>query len=377
MSIVIFIIILAILILVHEFGHFIVAKFFKIRVDEFGIGYPPRAATLFEKWGTKFTLNWIPFGGFVKIFGENGEDADPIHHLPEAEASRSFVRKPRYAQALVLVAGVAFNLIFAWILISSGFLVGLPTSTSGAPAGRQVENPRLVITMVSPDSPAAESGLKSGDTIVGVESVNTDPKKNTTLAAAELSPESVSEFIAKNGNEKISISYSRGEISGTAVATPKEGIISNRKAIGISMDKIGVLKLPVHAAFWEGAVTTLSLTKLTAVGLVEFVYNSVRGQADLSQVTGPVGIVGLVGDASKLGVIYLISFTAFISINLAVINLIPFPALDGGRLLFVIIESIKRSPISPKVANVMNTVGFFLLIGLMVVVTVSDVIKLF
>lgn len=367
MSIVIFVVILAVLILVHEFGHFLAAKLFGIRVDEFGIGYPPRAATLFKFRGTEFTLNWIPFGGFVKILGENGEATDVDGKpLPEVEAAKSFTRKPRYAQALVLVAGVGFNLIFAWLLISLGFMIGLPTSTSAVPAGQEISNPQLVISLVSPESPAEKSGLKSGDVITAVAGFS-----------GELTPDSVSNYIGSHGEDTIAISYKRGDETGVASAEPVEGIIQGRKAIGISMDTIGTLTLSFFPALWEGARTTVSLVYATAVGLGSFIVNIFTGDADFSQVTGPVGIVGLVGDASRLGIIYLLSFTAFISINLAVINVIPFPALDGGRLLFVIIEAIKRSPMSPKVTGVVNFVGFALLILLMVFVTVHDVVRLF
>lgn len=363
MTIVIFIIILAVLILVHEFGHFLVAKFFGIRVDEFGVGYPPRAATFFEWRKTKFTLNWLPFGGFVKIFGENGEVAE----AGSDDAGKSFVNKPRPVQAAVLVAGVVFNIVFAWILISVGFMSGLPTSTTAGLG--EVENPKLVITTVMPGSPADNSGLGSGDTITAVSAQG--------VSVSDLNQDSVSQFIADNGDKEIKISYTRGEFVGEANIVPVDGLIEDRKAIGISMDMIGILRLPIHLAFYEGAKTTIEVTKLVAVGLATFVYDAVRGNSDFSQVTGPVGIVGLVGNASQLGFIYLLSFTAFISINLAVINVIPFPALDGGRLLFVLIESIKRSPISPKFANTINAVGFFLLIGLMIIVTIQDVIRLF
>lgn len=370
MSIIIFVIILAVLILVHEFGHFLFAKLFKIRVDEFGVGYPPRAYTFFTWRGTKFTLNWIPFGGFVKIFGENGEEtqiSEGATSEPRAEG-KSFMQAPKLAQAVVLIAGVSFNLIFAWILISAGFVIGLPTSTSSFDASR-IENPKLVITLVSPDSPAAQAVLKSGDVITAVSSDG--------RSAKDLTPEAVSEFIGSHGEDKINISYSRGNEQGRVELTPVPGIIEDRKAVGISMDTIGTLSLPIHLALWEGAKTTVNLTKDTALGLARFMYDTVRGHSDFSQVTGPVGIVGLVGDASKLGFVYLLSFTAFISINLAVINLVPFPALDGGRLLFVIIEAIKRSPISSRVSLVLNTVGFAILLIFMVLVTIQDVSRLF
>jgi len=375
-SILIFILILGILILVHEFGHFIVAKFFNIRVDEFGVGYPPRAVKLFTWRGTSFTLNWLPFGGFVKIFGENGENNEKRENNENNERNENsvtargenFMSRPRIAQALVLVAGVTFNLVFAWLLISIGFMIGLPTSTSSTSIAHRIENPKLVITLVSSDSPALAAGLKSGDVLSNV-SVSGG-------ATSELTPEGVSEFIAANENNNISISYVRGEETGDLVITPAEGIIEGRRAVGISMDTVGTVSLPIHEAIWEGGKTTLNLTKLTTIGLGQFIYNAVRGASDFSEVTGPVGIVGLVGDASDLGFIYLLSFTAFISINLAVINLAPFPALDGGRLLIVIIEAIKRSAISPKITNTLNLAGFVLLIGLMILVTVQDVLRL-
>ncbi len=373
MAILIFVIILAVLILVHEFGHFLFAKLFKIRVDEFGVGYPPRALTLFEWRGTKFSLNWLPFGGFVKIFGENGEETEVAALDPNVPvtkpAGKSFMQAKRYAQALVLVAGVAFNIIFAWLLISAGYMVGLPTSTSVVSPGQTITDPKLVITSIAPDSPAAKAVLKTGDVITSVVAGKDSVKS--------LNPDTVSDFIGSHGDKPIHVSYARGNEKGAVDVTPVSGVIQNRKAIGISMDMIGKLKLPVHLALWEGGKTTVELTQTIAHGLWTFVYDAVRGHSDLSQVTGPVGIVGLVGDASRLGFVYLLSFTAFISINLAVINLVPFPALDGGRLLFVIIETIKRKPISARLSMILNTVGFALLILLMVLVTIQDISRLF
>lgn len=372
-SIIIFIIILAVLIVVHEFGHFIVARKAGIRIDEFGLGYPPRALKLFKWKETVFTLNWLPFGGFVKIFGENPDDES----ISGPQSSRSFVNKPKTHQAAVIVAGVAFNLLFAWLLISLGFMVGLPTPVSSEIGAGRVENPHLVITSVAKDSPADEMGLKTGDVINNV-SVNVSVGKDVVQTSTQnLDPETVAAFIGKNGDHKISISYERGGESNELSIEPREGIVAGKKAIGISMDTIGTLKLPIHKALWEGGKTTLLLTKATVVGIAVFLFDAIRGQSDLAQVTGPVGIVGLVGDASKLGFIYILSFTAFISINLAVINLIPFPALDGGRLLMIIIEAIKRSPINPKIANGVNFVGFALLILLMIVVTAHDIVRLF
>lgn len=363
MSILIFIIILAVLILVHEYGHFIVAKKSGVRVDEFGIGFPPK---LFgKKYGeTEYTINTIPFGGFVKIFGENPDEAS----VEGPDRMRSMVNKPRIVQAAIIVAGVFFNILLAWVLISVGFMSGLPTSVEAAPAGAQVRDAELTVIAVTPDSPAETVGLMPGDAI-------------ESLRAGEVSIESpsvpeVQEFISPRVGVPIDIVYKRGDETFTQVITPASGIVEEGGAIGISMDTVGVVSLPPHRALWEGAKLTGSLTMAVLSAFSALIAGVVSGGADFSSLSGPVGIVGIVGDAAEFGFVYLLSLTALISINLAIINLIPFPALDGGRLLFIIIESIKGSPISPRVANTANAVGFVLLILLMVVITYNDILKL-
>ena len=157
---------------------------------------------------------------------------------------------------------------------------------------------------------------------------------------------------------------------------PEPGKDGGPAMVGISMDTIGTLKLPIHKAIWEGAKLTWGVTVGTVEGFWNLIKTAVVGKADMSTLTGPVGIVGVVGDAAKFGFVYLLSFTALISINLAVINLVPFPALDGGRLLFLLIEKIKGSRIKPEIANWVNAVGFGLLMILMVFITYHDIVKL-
>lgn len=366
MSIIWFLIILAALIIVHEFGHFIVAKATGMRVDEFGLGFPPRATRLAKKGETEYTLNWLPIGGFVKIFGED-YDKENEHEIPESDRGRRFTDKPRHQQALVLAAGVTFNMVFAWLLISLGFMIGLPTPIDYE-TEQNISNPRLVVSSVAPESPAAASGLQTGDSITGVSVDGDSPKQLTSTA--------VSSFIRAHPDTPLTVEVARGAQQHTFTLEAEDGVVEDRQAIGITMSMIGTLQLPPHQALVKGFETTGDLTRRTAVGLGGFVYRAFAGTADYSNVAGPVGIVGLVDDASTLGYIYLLQFTAFISINLAIINLLPIPALDGGRLLFVAIESIKRSPINPKVANAVNAAGFALLIILMIAVTYNDILRL-
>src|SRR3989344_3868993 len=362
MSIILFIILLAVLILVHELGHFLAAKWGGVRVDEFGIGFPPRI------WGRKkgettYSVNAIPFGGFVKIFGENPDEES----ISGEGSSRSIVNRPQYIQAIILAAGVLFNVIFAWILISIGFMSGLPTPVSYG-GSVPVENPRLVIVAIAPNSPAEKALLRPGDSITEV--------RTKKFLLNELSPEGVSVFIEAHSDETIEMAYSRGNFSDEVAMIPEDGIVAGKKAIGISMDMIGTLSLPLHLALWEGGKTTVGLIPAITVGLADFIGQSLSGKGSLDQITGPVGIVGLVGNVTELGFIYLLSLAAFISINLAVVNLLPFPALDGGRLIFLVIETVKGSRINSKIANGLNAVGFVLLIIFMIVVTVNDILKI-
>jgi regulator of sigma E protease len=304
----------------------------------------------------------------VKIFGENPDEES----LTGPSASRSLVNKPKWVQALVLIAGISFNIIFAWLLISIGFMSGLPTSTSSYP-NVHFTDAKVVITTVLPGSPADKAHLKSGDAIVSM----TSPSKVLEVGAGSADVAAVQKFIADNANTPITIEVAEGSTKYKVVATPTTGIVDNKAALGIGLDTIGTLRLSLFQALYQGVLLTWGLVQTIAVGLAIFLKNLVIAKADLAQVTGPVGIVGLVGDAAHLGFIYLLSFTAFISINLAVINLLPFPALDGGRILFVIIEAIKGSPIKPKIANTLNTIGFGLLILLMLVITFHDIFKMF
>lgn len=365
MNILIFIVILLVLVLVHEFGHFFSAKKFGIRVDEFGFGFPPR---LFGKkiGETEYTFNLFPVGGFVKIFGENPDD----ENTNGPEKHRSFVHKPKWQQAIVLFAGIFMNFLLAWVLFSIALFSGLPTSVSNKPASYNINDSHLVIMSVLPGSPAERAGIASGDTINAVSSFDAELK--------EINPETFRDFITNSAGNDIHIYVDQGEaLDKLIVVKPELSLDTQKYTLGVSMDQIGVVEFGFFASIWEGFKLTGNVILGTFSGLYNLIVNAIKGTGSFSDVSGPVGLVGIVGDAYKFGFIYLLSFTAIISINLGVINLVPFPALDGGRLLFLLVEKIKGSRMSTNFANTANMVGFFILIGLMILVTYHDIAKMF
>src|SRR3989344_2098725 len=343
MSVILLIIILAVLVLSHEFGHFIVAKLSGIKVLEFGLGLPPRAYG--KKIGeTIYSLNWIPFGGYVRIHGEDSDSP-----IPDLEPERSISRKPRLVQAAVIVAGIVFNILLASVLIWVGLQAGLPVSVADfADHESDITNHRVIVTAVVPGSPADEAQIPPGTEISNFET-----------------PEALQDYVSAHKGENVEV-----------VTPDKTYILLPEPILGIEMDFVGDAHLSPIQALPSAVSVTYRLTTGTAGALATFIDDALKGEGSLEGVVGPVGIAGIVGEASKHGFISLLLLTAILSLSLAVINLVPFPALDGGRLLFVIIEAIKGSPIKQKIANTINVVGFSLLIILMLVITYRDIAKL-
>ncbi len=363
---IIFLLVLTVLVFIHELGHFLAARLFGIRVDEFAIGFPPRIWS-FIKNGTRFAINIVPLGGYVKIHGENAED----EITPD-----SILAKARWKQAVVLVAGVVFNIVLAWVLLSLSFMMGTRASTAGFPA-EKISDTGVVVMFVSPDSPAQKAGLAIGDEIVSVETAD------IRLATSTLRVEAVQTAIKDSkGNVIFTVTPQHATSTKTISVEPKDGVVPGKRAVGISMDEVGTVKLGFFESFGYGAKSTYVLTQNVATGLWGFVKGLVvsdggGAKAALKSVSGPVGIATIVGSSARDGFSNLLVITAIISANLAVLNLVPFPALDGGRLVVVAIEGTIRRRINPKVINWINAIGFLLLIGLMLVVTFKDIWVLF
>lgn len=346
MAIVFTIIGLSILIFIHELGHFSAAKLFGVRVDEFGFGFPPR---LFSKkrGETTYSVNALPFGGFVRIYGEEGT----------GHGKRAFNAQPVWRRLVMVAAGVLANLVVAWLTLSAVFMVGAPE--------------HLMFTGVAQDSPAAAAGLARGDVLSEVRTdgmVLQDPvDADQFIAAVSMAAETGSSVVLVTGS---------GETAREATVVPRQNPPAGEGPLGVSLAAIGVPQEPFFGSLLKGAEETWALTKLIVAGLAEFFGNVFQKPELLEEVSGPVGVAAAASQAGSLGAAYLLHFLGLISVNLMILNFIPFPALDGGRALFLIIEKIKGSPLPLRFEQVVNTVGFAFLLLLMILVTVQDIVRL-
>lgn len=366
-----FIIVLALLVFSHEFGHFIVARKNGIKVEEFGFGFPPRLfgvqykpeqkkfiwifgnrdLTEEEKAGnTVYSFNLVPLGGFVKIKGEDG--GEPL-------ASDSFGSKPVWRRASVLVAGVVMNIILAAVLLSVGFIIGMPQVVDDGSVV-EVRDRQLTIIQVLPDTPAKVAGLESGDKIIQIGELD-NPEVKVMQDYVNSHKDQVLNITIKRGTEEI-----KKEIK--PVVYPDTG----KAGIGVAIATVGLVKYPWYQAIIEGVKATGWYLKEIVVAFYGLIAALVVGKGVNGAVSGPVGIATMTGEVARLGWSYLLQFTAMLSLNLAVLNILPIPALDGGRLLFLAIGKIIRRPVSAKVEQVTHSVGFMLLMLLVVIITVKD-----
>jgi len=345
MIILIVVISLSILILAHEFGHFLAAKAFGVRVDEFGLGFPPRM--LGKKIGeTTYSANLLPFGGFVKIYGEDGEDE---------KKDRNFVSQPFLKKSAIILAGVFMNIVLGWLVLSIIFMIGAPE--------------HLMISAVQSGSPADTAGLKESDVILSArfaEKVLSDPIKSDDFISLVKSAEGkVMEIKIKRGEETFDFSL-KGRLN------PPLG----QGSLGLNLSEIGFKRESIFKSFGKGLETSWLTLKLVVVGFIDFFSKIFVSPKVMQTITGPVGIFKIAAESGTLGIIYVFELMAFISLNLAVLNLFPFPALDGGRFLFLVIEKIKGSPLPKRFQLIVNAVGFAALIFLMIAVTIQDITRI-
>lgn len=363
-AILLFVLILLVLVIVHEFGHFIVAKATGMRVDEFAFGFPPRIFG--KKIGeTLYAINSIPLGGYVSIFGENGTDEDKKEH-GATNHPRAFGNRPWWAQLLVLVAGVTMNMVlalFIFIFISYG---DVKMSADDQLFGHRVKDSVLVAVEVSKESPAYKAGIIPGSTLLKVLSAG-DQAPLTTAT-------SLISFIAAHQNTPFTVTYLTpdGQEKVTTVAAVY-GIIPNKKALGIAVDQIGVVKTSLIEAFSLGYERTVTITEMTLDGLATVLSSVFSGENVIDSLSGPVGIAKIVDQTSDYGYVAILTLVAVLSINLAIFNILPLPALDGGRIVVVAFETLFRKKVPLKYYSWANVLGFGLLLLLLIVVTIKDI----
>ena len=344
---------LSILILVHELGHFYSARILKVKVEEFGFGFPPRIFSRIRN-GIRYSINLLPFGGFVKIFGEHGEG----ERSPD-----SFMSRPAWQRFVILVAGVCMNVALAWILFSASAAIGTPRLEDTP----QARSPVSVLAVV-PESPAQRAGLRLGDQIIEL--------RASDISLRVEKEDDVRDFMAAYRGEEITIIIKRGNLIHEVKATPRAQPPAGEGPLGIAMGNLTMERVPWYMAKVEGArITGYSLVAIVT-GLAEIIRDILWGTAGHIDVSGPIGIFTAGRDFQTLGISYLLRFIGILSINLAVLNVLPIPALDGGRIFFLLIEKIKGSKINPRVENTAHAFGFAFLILLMVLVTYKDVVKL-
>lgn len=372
LTLVSFLVTLGVLVVVHELGHFLVARRFGVRVEEFGVGFPPRlvgwyrdpitrrgqlvGATTKTAPATIYSLNWIPLGGFVRIKGEQGEQAtDPD----------SFGRQRIGRRIAILAAGVSANVLATFLLLSVGFAIGLPQALGPAlPSGARVSDVKIQIVDVKLGLPAAEHAVQLGDILVAL-----DGQPMASL-------EAVRDYLDGKVGTPVAVAVWRDGQRLTTVMTPRVLPETGRGGIGVQLVSSGLVRYPLPLAVWQGARTTGLWTQEIIQAFAGVLARLVQRQPLDIELSGPVGIAVFSGAVAKMGFRYLLEFTALLSLNLAVINFLPFPALDGGRVLFLALERFRGRAINPRLEAGVHNLGFALLIVLVLFITYRDILKL-
>jgi len=354
LTIVSFIIVLGILVFIHEFGHYITAKKSDIMVSEFALGFGPKL--LSKKAGeTVYSIRAIPLGGFCNMVGEFPADESMPEEEREIydrakEKGRLFTQKSAFNRLAVILMGPIMNFLLAALIFILAFAIfGVPTSTTE----------EAVLGEVIPEQPAAEAGLRANDRILAINGQEIN------------SWEEMSELIRANANQEITIRYQRNEKVNTINLTPALSEESERGVIGIYPQLVRD-NVSLTSSITMGLQQTYQVFKMTIMGFVQMFRDS-----STEDIGGPIMIASIIGQAARTGILNVLNWTAIISINLGIINLLPFPALDGGRLLFIFIEIIRGKAVDPRKESYVHLVGFAVLMILMIYIIYNDLMRTF
>lgn len=333
MTIILALIFLSIILLLHELGHFLLAKAAKVKVEEFGLGFPPRIWA--KKFGeTEYSLNWIPFGGFNKIKEE------------------SFESQPPGRRMLILAGGILANIFLGWLFFSLVFWLGSQSL--------------VIIGDLAPGSPAALVGLQKDDIFLSVAS----GKESLTTP---FSSQQFIEFVNRFQGENLTIEINRSGKNINFQLVSRKNPPAGEGSLGVVIIDVGAPAKPLGQSLVEAGKATAQVIQLTFSAIYQLVTQAFLKPEILSALTGPVGAIALASQIGKIGFVYLLQVMAFLSVGFAAFNVLPFPALDGGHLLFVLIEKIKGSPIPARFRNLINAFGLSFLLVLMFLVTIKDI----
>lgn len=361
-TILVFILVLSVLVLIHEFGHFFVAKKFGIKVEEFGFGLPPRIFG--KKIGeTIYSINWLPIGGFVKLYGEDEAGGGKItiggkgKGKSVKDKERAFFARSPWQRALVIVAGVAMNFLLSIVIIS--YIFGV--------AGVQMPGDKVIITDTIKGAPAEQAGIKKGDI---VEFVN---------GARVTSASQLISITKEHLGEKIELRVKDKELGIKVIKiTPRKNYPQNQGPMGVAISQnIITKKYAWYEAPIVGTTETLKNSWLIVTSLGKSAFDFFTHGEVPKGMAGPVGIAQLTGQFVQIGPLAVLSLVAVLSLNLAILNVLPIPALDGGRLFFILIEGLTGKKVSQKFESRAHAVGMVVLLSLIVLITLNDLIKLF
>ncbi len=350
---IIFIGMFALLVFVHEAGHFVAAKRAGAKVEEFGFGFPPRLFGI-RRGDTTYSINLVPFGGFVKIKGESGGESEDPTSFSALSATR---------RSIILVSGVAMNVVLAVVLLSATLVIGAPTALDGPiPRGATVSGQSVQILQVMSGTPAEIAGLRLGDKIVSIDS--------KPVQTADM----VREYNNSHAGVLERLTIRRGSTTLTVAVMPTVLADSEGKAVwGVNLADVGIITFPWYTALWMGARNAFGLLWQILLAFGAIIGGLVAQGKLTADFAGPIGIAAMTGQVASLGFIYILQFAALLSLNLALVNILPFPSLDGGRLLFLLIETLRRKKASIRVEAMVNNIGFAVLIALVLAITVHDV----
>lgn len=352
----VFIVVLSLLIFVHELGHFVVAKLSGVKVEEFAFGFPPRLISV-KRGETNYSINLIPIGGYVKMLGEDGGTEDP----------RAFSSKSVGKRLAVVVAGVTMNIILAVILITIGFSIGMsPLQSTPSQLGGQQKSITL-IAGVEKNSPASRAGLELGDK---VQSVKIGEQEDTINSIKDL------QLITQNNKGQEIIINLQREAKDLSLRVE---LGNDKTPLGVGLVEDTTVKLPILKAFRAGIIETGKSIVAIVMFVVALIGGLFHGGSKIgNEVGGPVAVYSFTSEAVKLGFAYVLQLTALLSINLAVLNILPIPALDGGRGLFILLEGIfGKKVINQDTEGIVHAIGFVILIILIIVISIHDVMRLY